>query len=203
MFWEEIPPIKSFMISELPIITSDRLFLRAAIHEDIPQILKYFIDNKTYLTPFYPLWADGFFTEEYWQYQIENSFLEFINGQSLKLFIFTKKNPTVIIGTVNFSNFVRGAAHFCYVGYSLAENRQGKGYMTEGLKAAIQYLFQKLNFHRVMANYMPHNRRSGNVLKRLDFVIEGYARDYLLINGQWEDHVLTSLTNPNWQEPKF
>ncbi|MEH2392089.1 MAG: GNAT family N-acetyltransferase [Nostoc sp.] len=191
------------MISELPLITSDRLFLRAAIHEDIPLILKYFIHNKTYLTPFYPLWADGFFTEEYWQYQIENSFLEFINAQSLKLFIFTKKNPTVIIGTINFSNFVQGAAHFCYVGYSLAERKQGKGYMTEGLKAATQYLFQELNFHRVMANYMPHNRRSGNVLKRLGFVIEGYARDYLLINGQWEDHILTSLTNLNWQTPKF
>ncbi|MEH2148283.1 GNAT family N-acetyltransferase [Nostoc sp.] len=191
------------MMSELPIIASDRLLLRAAIHEDIPQILKYFIDNKTYLTPFYPLWADGFFTEEYWQYQIENSFLEFINGQSLKLFIFTKKNPTVVIGTVNFSNFVRGAAHFCYVGYSLAEKKQAKGYMTEGLKAATQYLFQELNFHRVMANYMPHNRRSGNVLKRLGFVIEGYARDYLLINGQWEDHILTSLTNPHWKAPNF
>ncbi|MEH2332158.1 GNAT family N-acetyltransferase [Nostoc sp.] len=191
------------MRSELPIIASDRLLLRAAIHEDIPQILKYFIDNKTYLTPFYPLWADGFFTEEYWQYQIENSFLEFINGQSLKLFVFSKKNPTVVIGTVNFSNFVRGAAHFCYVGYSLAENKQGKGYMTEGLKSATQYLFQELNFHRVMANYMPHNRRSGNVLKRLGFVIEGYARDYLLINGQWEDHILTSLTNPDWKAPKI
>lgn len=191
------------MISELPLITSDRLLLRVAIHEDIPQILKYFIYNKIYLTPFYPLWADGFFTEEYWQYQIENSFLEFLNGQSLKLFIFTKKNPTVIIGTVNFSNFVRGAAHFCYVGYSLAESKQGKGYMTEGLKAATEYLFQELNFHRVMANYMPHNRRSGNVLKTLGFVIEGYARDYLLINGQWEDHIMTSLTNPKWQSPKF
>ncbi|MEH2234419.1 MAG: GNAT family N-acetyltransferase [Nostoc sp.] len=191
------------MISELPIIASDRLLLRAAIHEDIPKILKYFIDNKSYLTPFYPLWADGFFTEEYWQYQIENSFLEFINGQSLKLFIFSKKNPTVVIGTVNFSNFVRGAAHFCYVGYSLAENKQGKGYMTEGLKSATQYLFEELNFHRVMANYMPHNRRSGNVLKRLGFVVEGYARDYLLINGQWEDHILTSLTNPDWKIPNF
>lgn len=52
------------------------------------------------------------------------------------------------------------------MGYSLAESKQGKGYMTEGLKAATQYLFQELNFHRVMANYMPHNRRSGNVLKK-------------------------------------
>ncbi|MBD2451515.1 ribosomal protein S5-alanine N-acetyltransferase [Nostoc sp. FACHB-152] len=190
------------MKSELPIITSDRLLLRIAIQEDIPEILEYFIENQAYLTPFYPQWAEHFFTEEYWQYQLENSFLEFIHDQSLKLFIFPQNNPHKIIGTINFSNFVRGVAHFCYVGYSLAEKSQGKGYMTEGLKAAIDYVFEDLNLHRVMANYMPHNQRSGNVLKRLGFVVEGYARDYLLINGKWQDHILTSLTNPHWQAGK-
>ncbi|BBD60485.1 ribosomal-protein-alanine acetyltransferase [Nostoc sp. HK-01] len=187
------------MNSELPIITSDRLLLRIAIKEDIPQILKYFRENKAYLTPFYPQWVDDFFTEEYWEYQLENTFLEFIHDQSLKLFIFSKKNPKLIVGTINFNNFIRGAAHFCYVGYGLAENEQGKGYMTEALKEAIQYVFDDLNFHRIMANYMPHNQRSGNVLKRLGFVVEGYARDYLLINGKWQDHILTSLINPHWQ----
>ncbi|BAY13907.1 ribosomal protein S5-alanine N-acetyltransferase [Calothrix sp. NIES-2098] len=190
------------MKSELPLITSDRLLLRIGIQEDIPQILKYFIENKEYLTPYYPAWAEGFFTQKYWQYQVEGNLIEFINDRSLKLFIYPKKNLTEIIGTVNFSNFVRGAAHFCFVGYSLAETAQGKGYMTEALQAANQYVFQELNMHRIMANYMPHNQRSGNVLKRLGFVVEGYARDYLLINGQWQDHILTSLTNSNWQISK-
>ncbi|HEY9800434.1 MAG TPA: GNAT family N-acetyltransferase [Leptolyngbyaceae cyanobacterium] len=187
------------MKSELPIITSDRLLLRIGIQEDIPSILKYFIDNKAYLTPYYPTWAEHFFTAEYWNYQVENNFLEFIHDQSLKLFIFPKKQPTKIIGTINFTNFVKGAAHFCYLGYSLAEAEQGKGYMTESLKVATDYVFQELNLHRIMANYMPHNQRSGNVLKRLGFVVEGYARDYLLINGKWQDHILTSRTNPNWK----
>ncbi|RCJ28970.1 alanine acetyltransferase [Nostoc minutum NIES-26] len=188
------------MKSELPLITSDRLLLRIGIQEDIPQILKYFNDNKAYLTPFYPRWVENFFTEEYWQYNLENSFLEFIHDQSLKLFIFFKRNPKEIIGTINFNNFIRGSAHFCYVGYSLAEAKQGKGYMTEALKAATEYAFQELNFHRIMANYMPHNQRSGNVLKRLGFVVEGYARDYLMIDGQWQDHILTSLINPHWHQ---
>ena len=47
-----------------------------------------------------------------------------------------------------------------------------------------------------MANYMPTNEASGKVLKRLGFTVEGYARDYLCLNGKWEDHILTSLTNP-------
>jgi ribosomal-protein-alanine N-acetyltransferase len=54
-----------------------------------------------------------------------------------------------------------------------------------------------------MANYMPHNERSKNVLKRLGFVQEGYAKEYLLINGQWQDHILTSITNPQWKSPKY
>ncbi len=187
------------MHPELPIIKSDRLLLRIPVDEDIPQILEYYQENKEFLTPFYPLWSDSFFTVEYWQYQVENNFLEFISDYSLKLFIYTKCNRRKVIGTINFSNFFRGAAHFCYVGYSLSQSEQGKGYMTEALGAAVNFVFEELNIHRIMANYMPHNRRSANVLKRLGFTVEGYARDYLMINGKWEDHILTSLTNTNWK----
>ena len=42
------------MTSEPPILKSDRLLLRMAAMEDIPYILNYFIENKEYLTPFYP-----------------------------------------------------------------------------------------------------------------------------------------------------
>ncbi|NMG11595.1 GNAT family N-acetyltransferase [Brasilonema sp. UFV-L1] len=184
---------------QLPNITTERLLLRLATKEDIPAILKFFSENKTYLTPFSPVWLDNFFTEEYWQNSIDNNYLEFTNGISLKLFIFSKTHQPNIIGYINFANFVRGAAQYCNVGYGLAEGEQGKGYMTEGLQAGIRYVFQNLKMHRVMANYMPHNQRSGNVLRRLGFVVEGYARDYLLINGKWQDHILTSLINSNWR----
>ena len=30
------------------------------------------------------------------------------------------------------------------------------------------------------------------------FEKEGYEKDYLLIDGQWRDHVLTALTTPDW-----
>ncbi|MFB0585429.1 hypothetical protein [Aeromonas salmonicida] len=38
--------------------------------------------------------------------------------------------------------------------------------------------------------------RSAALLERLGFEREGYARDYLMINGRWEDHILTALLNP-------
>jgi ribosomal-protein-alanine N-acetyltransferase len=44
---------------------------------------------------------------------------------------------------------------------------------------------------------MPANTRSARLLEKLGFEKEGFARRYLYINGRWEDHVLTSLINPN------
>ena len=85
------------------------------------------------------------------------------------------------------------------MGYSLAADRQGKGYMSEALEIAIAYVFTQLNLHRIMAAYLLDNQRSGKLLKRIGFVVEGYACDYLMINGQWQDHILTSLINRNWK----
>ena len=66
--------------------------------------------------------------------------------------------------------------------------------MSEALRAAIDYVFSELRLHRIMANYMPANERSGRLLRRMGFTVEGYARDYMSIAGEWRDHILTSLT---------
>jgi [ribosomal protein S5]-alanine N-acetyltransferase len=71
--------------------------------------------------------------------------------------------------------------------------------MQEALTVGIKYVFNTMQCHRIQANYMPRNRKSGNLLAKLGFRVEGDAKDYLLINGVWEDHILTSLTNANWQ----
>jgi [ribosomal protein S5]-alanine N-acetyltransferase len=183
---------------QLPLIKSDRLIIRMATLEDVPLIVSYYTQNQVFFTPYYPAWTNNFFTDDYWQLQVEVNLRGFRNGTSLRLCIFPKNNPNRVIGVINFSNFVRGVAQYCTVGYSLCESHQGNGYMQEAMEAAIVYVFQNLHMHRIMANYMPHNRRSGSLLKKLGFVVEGYARDYIMINGKWEDHILTSLINHNF-----
>jgi [ribosomal protein S5]-alanine N-acetyltransferase len=68
--------------------------------------------------------------------------------------------------------------------------------MFEALTVVIAYAFNDMGLHRIMANYIPTNERSGRLLRRLGFVVEGYARDYLFLAGNWQDHILTSLINP-------
>ena len=85
----------------------------------------------------------------------------------------------------------------CFMGYSVAKSCEGQGVMTKLCQHAIAYAFTELQLNRIMANYMPSNARSEKLLTNLGFVKEGFAKKYLFINGRWEDHIMTSLLNPN------
>lgn len=188
------------MEKALPLIKSARTILRLADRDDVSAIVRYYIENRSHLAPFEPLKTSDFYTENYWYNELKERFNDFTTDRSVELFLFKRENPRAIVGAVNFTNFVGGAFQCCTLGYSLAEIEQGNGYMTEALKVAIRYVFSEWNLHRITAAYLPHNVPSARLLKRLGFVVEGYAYDYLLINGQWQDHILTSLINRNWKQ---
>ncbi|WP_263970580.1 GNAT family N-acetyltransferase [Leptolyngbya sp. KIOST-1] len=186
-------------MTKRPELKTQRLLLRLGTAADIPAILQYYQLNRAYLEPFEPQRPANFYTHEFWQTVLAARETDFFNGSGVKLLMWLQSEPQTLIGTINLNTIVRGALHGATLGYSLSAQHQGQGYMTEAGQRLITYAFDELNLHRIMANYMPHNHRSANVLKRLGFQIEGTARDYLFINGQWQDHVLTSLINSNWQ----
>lgn len=103
-----------------------------------------------------------------------------------------------LIGLAGISNIVRGAFQAGYLGYSMAKNEQGNGYMTEAIEEITAFGFCALNLHRIMANYRPANIASGRVLEKVGYQKEGFAEKYLRVNGNWEDHILTAMTNDNW-----
>lgn len=116
----------------------------------------------------------------------------------LFFFIREKDNPSKIIGFCNFTQIFYGSFQACYLGYKIDHEYEGKGLMLEALEATIKYVFEELKIHRIMANYMPVNIRSAKLLDRLEFAIEGYARNYHLINDRREDHVLTAFSFEDW-----
>lgn len=104
-----------------------------------------------------------------------------------------------MLGIANLTRFQGSPAYSCNLGYSLVRSAQGHGLMSEALAAIIRCAFEEWNVHRIQAAYMNRNHRSGNVLRRLGFHVEGSARDYLLINGKWEDHIITAKLNAHWK----
>ncbi|WP_026072759.1 GNAT family N-acetyltransferase [Nodosilinea nodulosa] len=190
------------MVTKQPVLKTQRLVLRLGKTEDIPAILQYYRANRAYLEPFEPQRPDNFYTRDFWKTVLVARESDLHTGYAVKLLIFLQADPNQVIGTINLNTIVRGALHGAVLGYGLSAQHQGQGYMTEAAQQLITYAFDELNLHRIMANYMLHNYRSANVLKRLGFQIEGVARDFLFINGQWQDHVMTSLVNPHWQMPE-
>ncbi len=183
------------------VLTGERIFLRLAVADDVPSILAFYRRNRWHLAPWEPVRPREFFTPAHWRRQVRTNRAEWRAGRSVRMFLFERERPGRVIGTVNFSNLVRGVFRACHLGYALDGASQGRGRMTEALELAIAHVFGELNFHRIMANYIPRNRRSARLLRRLGFRVEGRAKDYLLIAGRWEDHVLTSRVNRAWRRP--
>ncbi len=157
----------------------------------------YFAVNEVHLQPWSPLVPREHHSVTMWKRRLEEREIEFKAGLSVH-FIGTDSAESHVIGSCSLSNIVRGVFQACHMGYSVAERYQGQGYMKAIVSHAIAYAFDELKLHRVMANHMPDNRRSEALLASLGFEREGYAREYILINGQWEDHVLNSLINPRY-----
>ncbi len=156
---------------------------------DASLVVDYFQRNRDYLQPWSPLYDESFHSLSAWEARLSNS------AQPPNTVYFMTADAEKMLAYLSLSNIVYGAFQACYMGYSVDREYQGRGLVSSLGKCAIDHAFNQLGLHRIMANYMPRNERSARVLRRLGFVEEGRAKDYLKINGRWEDHVLTSLTN--------
>jgi [ribosomal protein S5]-alanine N-acetyltransferase len=186
------------MPTEAPRLVTQRLVLEVPEPDAAPRVIDYFVRNKAHLAPWDPPRPATFLTEAFWKERLAQSRLELLNDQSARFFV--SKNG-VVVGAVNFTNIVRGPFQACMLGYSIDGELEGQGYMSEAVRAGLGYAFATLKLHRVMANHIPENVRSARLLKKLGFAVEGYARDYLFIDGAWRDHVLTALTNHELTRP--
>ncbi len=155
-------------------------------------LVHFYIKNKTHLADAMPLRDESFYQSHYWDEQIADYAQLFKEKCAIK-FVLLKHEQ--VIGTITFDQICYGAFRSCYLGYLLDQDYQGKGIMTKALQFCLSYIIKDLNLNRVMANYVPENLRSGKLLRQLGFEREGYARKYLLLNGVWKDHILTSYIN--------
>jgi ribosomal-protein-alanine N-acetyltransferase len=65
--------------------------------------------------------------------------------------------------------------------------------MSDAVRALIPFIFRTLGLHRIEAACLTANQASRSLLAQAGFREEGLARRYLLINGQWADHLLFAL----------
>lgn len=184
------------MSGDVPRLETARLTLTLPGRDDVGEMLAYDERNREHLAPWSPPLPPGAGTGEGALRRIERMHDELRVGVSVRFWLRRMSAARgAFVGSVSLSQIYLGPFRACYLGYQLDHAAVGQGLMHEALTRVIEYAFVERNLHRIMANYVPTNERSGRVLRRLGFVVEGYARDYLFIGGQFRDHVLTALTN--------
>ena len=93
-------------------------------------------------------------------------------------------------GFIGLSNVMRGALQSAILSYWVDQDHNGRGLATRAVGAVVDFAFGELGLHRVEAGTLPDNFGSQRVLEKNGFERYGLARRFLLIAGEWRDHVL-------------
>ena len=183
-------------IEQLELPTA-RLVLKVLGPEFARQSLDYYTRNRAFLAEWNPLPAPDFYTLSYHRERLRAELDLIKQDRMVRFWLFKREDVAfdTAIGNIAFSNIVRGAFQSCHLGYQLDEHEVNHGFISEALRRAIGYAFDDMKLHRIEANIMPRNLRSRRVVEKLGFVEEGLAKQYLKINGVWEDHIHCVLLN--------
>lgn len=177
------------------IYETERLELKTLDASAAQLVLEYYIRNAAFLEEWEPSRGAEFYTKEYHQKLLDDELAMMEAGSFFRLWLFKKGEENRVIGSVAFSNIVRGVFLSCYLGYKLDGEEINRGYITEALRKAIEVIFDEYGLHRIEANILPRNTRSLRVTEKLGFNNEGTSPKYLKINGIWEEHIHMVLLN--------
>jgi RimJ/RimL family protein N-acetyltransferase len=79
------------------------------------------------------------------------------------------------------------------IGYGLNGDFQRLGYMTEAVRAVLNFGFGELGLHRIWATTDVENVASCRVLEKVGMIQEGLLRQDKLVRGQWRDSFLYAV----------
>lgn len=184
-------PLKE-KLKSAPVLKTARLCLRPAIMDDFAQWHDVRGRNQGFLKAYEPAWPPSCLTKEFFERRTQRLTRDWMEDRCYAFLILKDDNAT-LLGGININNVARGAAQYGSLGYWLDRETQGRGVMYEAAFAVLGYAFTSLQLERMNAATLPHNDKSKNMLKKLGFVEEGFAKSYIQIDGQRQDHVLFGL----------
>jgi [ribosomal protein S5]-alanine N-acetyltransferase len=188
-----------FARDDTPVLIGPKVFLRAPRPADYLAWKTLRKESRAFLKPFEPRWTEADLGHRVYQSRLKRGREEAKAGTDYTFFIFLRQEGReILVGGITLSNVRRRAAQFANLGYWMGHDFAGKGYMTEAVGLVVAFAFDSLLLHRVHAAFLPHNMASRRVLEKNGFKEEGFAENYLQIDGKWADHVLFGLTRERY-----
>ncbi len=181
---------RSIHVSEtLPVVSGEGVFLRAAQMSDFAQWMALRENSRDFLTPWEPTWLEDDLTRASFRRRLKR-YSEDIRTDFAYPFLLFRRTDHALLGGITLTNIRRGVAQSGSLGYWIGAPFANQGFMTRGVSALVPFAFEGLRLHRIEAACIPTNQPSIKLLERTGFQREGYAREYLCINGLWQDHLL-------------
>jgi [ribosomal protein S5]-alanine N-acetyltransferase len=177
-------------------LRSEEIYIKPLTEADAGTLLDLQVKNKSFFEQFSSERPKDYYTLET-QKKLINSWEQHSkDDQAYHFGIFLAENNT-LIGNIDLFQVLRSSLQSAFIGYSLDKDHNGKGYTTIAAKLVVHYAFTELQLHRIEAGVMPHNIGSIRVLEKAGFHKEGIAIKNVKINGNWEDHQVLAIINPN------
>jgi [ribosomal protein S5]-alanine N-acetyltransferase len=145
--------------------------------------------SREFLKPWEPTWPVDDLTRGAFRRRLKRYAEDQRTDQAYSFFIFWKEDGA-LVGGVTIANVRRGVAQAGSIGYWMGEPYARNGLMSAALRVLMPFSFVTLRLHRLEAACIPTNVASIRLLEKSGFQREGYARQYLCINGMWQDHLL-------------
>jgi ribosomal-protein-alanine N-acetyltransferase len=172
-----------------PTIAGDGVVLRTPQMADWTEWARLREESRAFLTPWVPTWPTDDLTRAAFRRRIKRYSEDQRGDLAYAFFIFAKEDNS-LLGGLTLANIRRGCAQSASLGYWMGARHSNKGHMTAAVRALIPFAFGALKLHRIEAACIPANIASIRLLEKNGFRREGFARQYLCIDGVWQDHLL-------------
>lgn len=173
-------------------LRTDLFELRPIRADDADEFVRVHEASREHFGPWSPKTESGRTLQEVFEKELSRAESGRVEGTEARLVASMPDGR--IAGFFSLSQIYRGCFQNAYAGWRVSADQTGRGIATLGVIALLDLAFapepEGLGLHRVQANIVPDNHASLRVAEKAGFRIEGRARDYLLIDGVWRDHLM-------------
>lgn len=161
--------------------------LRLTTLQDAAEFAESYVRNRDHLRRWDPRRPAEFFTEAGQRQRISGLLESLERGQSLPMAILAGER---IAGMINLGAISMGPFRSAGMGYWVDVEHAGRGIATAAVEAVCRIGDERLGLHRIQADTLLDNAGSQRVLAKCGFEQIGVAKDYMHIDGCWQDLIL-------------
>jgi [ribosomal protein S5]-alanine N-acetyltransferase len=192
-----LPRLFSFYPPPLK-LAGERVFLRPPDRGDWQEWARLRAESRGFLKAWEPSWPADALSRAAFRRRVARYAADWRTDLGYSFFVFRQEDGR-LVGGIGLTNMRRGVAETASLGYWVGERHARRGYTAGALALTLDFAFDRLRLHRIEAACLPHNAASRSLLLKTGFREEGYARKYLCIDGEWQDHVLFAILREEWR----